>query len=97
MARIVWREQNLRCAEGAKTCAVVADGEATSRCPFGGKELPLDMADLDHVKPVAQEHDDSRANLQVLCCCCHAAKNKEDARRLRKWDQEVRGRAVRGR
>jgi hypothetical protein len=79
----VWLRQNKRCAAPLFTCVLVNDGKPTRRCPFvddqrtgASRELPPDMAELDHIKPVYAGGGDERENLQALCACCHALKSR---------------------
>jgi hypothetical protein len=62
------------------TCEVVNNGQATSVCPWGERQLPIAAAQVDHKKPVWDGGRDAKSNLQVLCACCHAIKSMDEAR-----------------
>lgn len=76
----ILEEQGGRCAQSLKTCAVVANGKATTVCPWGERPVPPDAADLEHIKPKCEGGSDERPNLQVLCKCCHGLKSAAEAR-----------------
>lgn len=76
----ILEEQGGRCAQSLKTCAVVANGEATSVCPWGERPVPPDAADVEHIVPKCEGGSDERPNLQVLCKCCHGLKSAAEAR-----------------
>ena len=76
----ILEEQGGVCANPHKHCYDVVVGAASSRCPFGDRSLPRDMAQLDHKIPLFQDGTDDKHNLQVLCACCHQAKSGEEAR-----------------
>ena len=73
-------EQGGRCANAVVTCKVVNNGQATSVCPWGDRELPPDAAQVDHIKPLWDGGSDGRRNLQVICACCHSIKSLAEAR-----------------
>ena len=73
-------EQGGRCANAVVTCKVVNNGQATSVCPWGDRELPPDAAQVDHKKPLSEGGSNEKANLQALCACCHAMKSLAEAR-----------------
>lgn len=73
-------QQSFQCARGVVTCEAVDDGDATPACSWGDRRLPPDAADVDHIQPVCENGSDNRANLQVLCKCCHGLKSAAEAR-----------------
>ena len=73
-------EQGGRCANSVVTCKVVNNGQATSVCPWGDRELPPDAAQVDHKKPLSEGGPNEKENLQALCACCHAMKSLAEAR-----------------
>ena len=92
-----WRDQQLRdkwidelaeeqgyLCKGFWTCEYVADGEATNLCPWGTREVPKWAMELDHKTRVADGGSDERANLQMLCACCHSGKSRLEAKGKRK-------------
>ena len=93
----ILKEQGGRCAQSLKTCAVVADSQATSVCPWGERPVPPDAADLEHIVPKREGGSDERPNLQVLCKCCHGLKTEAEtrARRIRRIREEARAKRER--
>ena len=83
MLHIVADEQIHRCAAPMVTCEEIEDGKPTSLCPWGDRPVPLACQELDHIIPYCQTQDDSRANLNMLCRCCHGLKT--DAERRAGW------------
>ena len=78
--KVLLDEQGGRCAKSVVTCKVVNNGQATSVCPWGDRELPPDAAQVDHIKPLWDGGSDGRRNLQVICACCHSIKSLAEAR-----------------
>ncbi len=76
----LYNEQMGRCAQSVMTCQVIDDGQATSVCPWGDRLLPLEAAQVDHIKPLGEGGSNKKNNLQVLCACCHAIKSHAEAR-----------------
>ena len=76
----ILNDQKFQCARSVVTCEVVNNGDATPACPWGRRRLPPDAAQVDHIQPVWDNGSDRRANLQVLCACCHALKSAAEAR-----------------
>ena len=78
--KTLYNEQQGRCAQSVMTCQVIDDGQATSVCPWGDRLLPLEAAQVDHIKPLGEGGSNKKNNLQVLCACCHAIKSHAEAR-----------------
>lgn len=68
--------QGERCADSV----VVQGGQATSRCPWGERQLPTDAAEVDHKLPLSKGGTDDKDNLQALCACCHSMKTHAERR-----------------
>jgi hypothetical protein len=82
MLPVIAKQQNNKCADPLKTCEIVADGKATSRCPWQGRDVPEDMQQLDHIVPYSLTQDDRKENLQMLCSCCHSAKSAAEKKEI---------------
>jgi 5-methylcytosine-specific restriction protein A len=56
---------------------VVLNAEPVCRhCAERGRAVPA--VEVDHIQPLRDGGDNSRENLQPLCCACHDAKTMRD-------------------
>jgi 5-methylcytosine-specific restriction endonuclease McrA len=47
------------------------------RCKICGRSFPIDIMEVDHIKPISKGGTDQPSNLQLLCPACNRKKNKK--------------------
>ncbi len=52
-------------------------------CRICGRSFPLDIMEVDHIKPISQGGTDQPSNLQLLCPACNRKKSRKKTQRTK--------------
>jgi len=47
------------------------------RCKICGRSFPIDIMEVDHIKPISKGGTDQPSNLRLLCPTCNRRKNRK--------------------